>query len=189
QMRGEVKSMRESFVSLGFGFALAVVLVYLVMVFQFRSFLDPFIVMFAVPLGLIGVAWMLFATGTHLNIQSVMGMIMMVGIVVSFSVLLVEFANRVRAEAAGRGEMKSSRDAVLEAASIRLRPILMTAFATILGLTPMAVAGGANIPLARAVVGGVAAATLLVLFVVPTLYLLLKTDKPPATRKETAHDH
>ena len=96
QMRGEVKAMRESFKSLGFGFALAVVLVYLVMVFQFRSFLDPFIVMFAVPLGLIGVAWMLFATGTSLNIQSVMGTIMMVGIVVSFSVLLVEFANRVR---------------------------------------------------------------------------------------------
>src|SRR5207245_11301728 len=92
QMRGEVKSMRDSFKSLGFGFVLAVVLVYLVMVFQFRSFLDPFIVMFAVPLGSIGVACMLFLTGTSLNIQSVMGSIMMVGIVVSFSVLLVEFA-------------------------------------------------------------------------------------------------
>ena len=181
QMRGEVKAMRESFTSLGFGFVLALILVYLVMVFQFRSFLDPFIVMFAVPLGLIGVAWMLFLTGTHLNIQSVMGMIMMVGIVVSFSVLLVEFANRLRADAGEKGENKSARDAVLEAAGVRLRPILMTALATILGLTPMAISGGANIPLARAVVGGVAAATLLVLFVVPILYVLLKRDKTRAS--------
>jgi len=177
QMRGEVKSMRESFKSLGFGLVLAMVLVYLVMVFQFRSFLDPFIVMFAVPLGLIGVAWMLFTTGTHLNIQSLMGIIMMVGIVVSFSVLMVEFANRVRAEAQEKGVTKSVREAVLEAAQVRLRPILMTALATILGLAPMAIAGGANIPLARAVVGGVAAATLLVLFLVPILYLSLKKDR------------
>src|SRR3989441_625891 len=127
QMRGEVKAMRESFKSLGFGLVLAVVLVYLVMVFQFRSFLDPFIVMFAVPLGLIGVSWMLFATGTHLNIQSLMGIIMMVGIVVSFSVLMVEFVNRVRADAEEKGVAKSVREAVLEAAQVRLRPILMTA--------------------------------------------------------------
>jgi multidrug efflux pump subunit AcrB len=183
QMRGEVKSMRESFASLGFGFVMAVVLVYLVMVFQFRSFLDPFIVMFAVPLGLIGVAAMLKATGTYLNIQSVMGTIMMVGIVVSFSVLMVEFANRLREAAAEKGEAKPARDAVLEAARIRLRPILMTALATVLGLTPMAVAGGANTPLARAVVGGVLAATLLVLFVVPILYSLLKRDAAPVTAK------
>jgi multidrug efflux pump subunit AcrB len=177
QMRGEVKAMRESFQSLGFGFVLAVVLVYLVMVFQFRSFLDPFIVMFAVPLGLIGVAWMLFLTGTSLNIQSVMGTIMMVGIVVSFSVLLVEFANRRREEALAAGGTKSLHDALIEAAGIRLRPILMTSLAAVLGLTPMAIAGGANIPLARAVVGGVLAATLLVLFVVPVLYLILKREK------------
>ncbi len=180
QMRGEVKSMRESFQSLGFGLVMAVALVYLVMVFQFRSFLDPFIVMFAVPLGLIGVAWMLFLTGTRLNIQSLMGIIMMVGIVVSFSVLMVEFANRVRDDAVERGEQKSVREAIFEAAEIRLRPILMTALATILGLTPMAIAGGANIPLARAVVGGVAAATWLVLFVVPILYLWLKGDTKAA---------
>ncbi len=174
QMRGEVKSMRESFQSLGFGFLLAVILVYLVMVFQFRSFLDPFIVMFAVPLGSIGVACMLFLTGTSLNIQSLMGSIMMVGIVVSFSVLLVEFANHLRAEAQDRGVPKSAREAIVEAAGIRLRPILMTGLSAILGLTPMAIAGGANIPLARAVVGGVMAAMVMVLFVVPILYLLLK---------------
>jgi multidrug efflux pump subunit AcrB len=177
QMRGEVQSMRESFKSLGFGFMLAVVLVYLVMVFQFRSFLDPFIVMFAVPLGSIGVAWMLFLTGTSLNIQSVMGGIMMVGIVVSFSVLLVEFANRVRAEAAEQGVPKSAREAIVEAAGVRLRPILMTGLSAILGLTPMAIAGGANIPLARAVVGGVLAAMVMVLFIVPILYIQLKGDK------------
>ena len=96
-MRGEVQTMQESFKSLRFGFLLAVVLVYLVMVVQFRSFLDPFIVMFAVPLGLIGVAWMIFLTHTFLSIQSLMGIIMMVGIVVSFSVLLVDFANRILA--------------------------------------------------------------------------------------------
>ncbi|MBU6400428.1 MAG: efflux RND transporter permease subunit [Verrucomicrobia bacterium] len=181
QMRGEVKSMRDSFRSLGFGFMLAVVLVYLVLVFQFRSFLDPFIVMFAVPLGLIGVAWMLSLTGTSLNIQSLMGSIMMVGIVVSFSVLLVEFANHLRAEARAKGVPKSVREAVVEAAAIRLRPILMTGLSAVLGLTPMAIAGGANIPLARAVIGGVLAAMVMVLFVVPMLYLMFKGEKPTQT--------
>jgi multidrug efflux pump subunit AcrB len=187
QMRGEVQSMRESFRSLGFGFALAVVLVYLVMVFQFRSFLDPFIVMFAVPLGSIGVACILFLTGTSLNIQSVMGSIMMVGIVVSFSVLLVEFANHLRTEAAEKGIQKTAREAIVEAASIRLRPIVMTGLSAILGLTPMAISGGANIPLARAVVGGVMAAMVMVLFVVPILYLLLKGDR--AVQPRTADSH
>src|SRR6266849_1302387 len=177
QMRGEVKSMRDSFKSLGFGFGLAIVLVYLVMVFQFRSFLDPFIVMFAVPLGSIGVAGLLFLTGTSLNIQSVMGSIMMVGIVVSFSVLLVERANHLRAEAQAKGIQRSAREAIVEAASIRLRPILMTGLSAILGLTPMAIAGGANIPLARAVIGGVMAAMVMVLLVVPILYLLLKGER------------
>ncbi len=180
QMRGEVKSMHESFKSLGFGFVLAVVLVYLVMIVQFRSFLDPFIVMFAVPLGLIGVAWMLFLTRTYLSIQSVMGIIMMVGIVVSFSVLMVDFANRILAEAAEKKKRKSPRDAITEAAAIRLRPILMTGLAAVLGLTPMAIFGGANIPLARAVVGGIVAALVLVLFVVPVLYVLFKREKAVA---------
>jgi len=177
QMRGEVKTMHESFKSLGFGFFLAVVLVYLVMIVEFRSFLDPFIVMFAVPLGLIGVAWMLFLTHTFLSIQSMMGIIMMVGIVVSFSVLMVDFANRILAEAAEKMERKTPRDAIAEAAAIRLRPILMTGIAAVLGLTPMALFGGANIPLARAVVGGILAALVLVLFVVPVLYVLFKREK------------
>jgi multidrug efflux pump subunit AcrB len=180
-MRGEVKAMRDSFQSLGFGFVLAVVLVYLVMVVQFRSFLDPFIVMFAVPLGLIGVAAMLWVTGTYVSIQSAMGIIMMVGIVVSFSVIMVDFANRVLEEARERGIPKSTRHAIVEAASLRLRPILMVGLAAVLGLTPMAVAGGANIPLARAVVGGLLAAVVMVLFVVPILYLLFKGETQRAT--------
>ncbi|PYK90244.1 MAG: hypothetical protein DME40_08640 [Verrucomicrobia bacterium] len=181
-MRGEVQSMQASFKSLGFGLVLAVVLVYLVMIVQFRSFLDPFIVMFAVPLGLIGVAWMLFLTHTHMSIQSMMGIIMMVGIVTSFSVLMVDFANRILAGAAEHNIHKTPREAILEAANIRLRPILMTGIAAILGLTPMAIAGGANIPLARAVVGGILAAVALVLFVVPVLYVLFKRERPLATQ-------
>ena len=180
RMRGEVQTMHESFKSLGFGFFLAVVLVYLVMIVEFRSFLDPFIVMFAVPLGLIGVAWMLFLTHTFLSIQSMMGIIMMVGIVVSFSVLMVDFANRILAEAAKKNERKTPRDAITEAAAIRLRPILMTGIAAVLGLTPMAIFGGANIPLARAVVGGILAALVLVLFVVPILYVLFKRERREA---------
>jgi multidrug efflux pump subunit AcrB len=176
EMRGEVQSMKESFAPLGFSLVLAVVLVYLVMVVQFRSFLDPFIVMFAVPLGLIGVVLMLYFTGTYLSIQSLMGTIMMVGIVVSFSVLMVEFANRLMEEARASGQRKTARQAIVEAAGLRLRAILMTGLSAILGLTPMAIAGGANIPLARAVVGGVVAAVLLVLFVVPVLYILLKRE-------------
>jgi len=180
QIRGEVQTMHESFRSLGFGFLLAIVLVYLVMIVEFRSFLDPFIVMFAVPLGLIGVAWMLFLTHTFLSIRSMMGIIMMVGIVVSFSVLMVDFANRILAEAAEKNERKTPRDAIAEAATIRLRPILMTGLAAILGLMPMALFGGANIPLARAVVGGILAALVLVLFVVPVLYVLFKREKAVA---------
>lgn len=162
--RGEVQSMKRSFGSLGFGLVLAAVLVYLVMVVQFRSLRDPLIVMFAVPLGLIGVLLMLFLTGTYINIQSLMGVVMMVGIVVSFSIMMIDFANR-RVE-----EGKSRQEAVQEAAGIRLRPIVMTALAAVLGLVPMALVGGANIPLARAVIGGVLASTLLSLYVVPLLY-------------------
>jgi CzcA family heavy metal efflux pump len=173
-MRGEVQSMRESFKSMGFGLLLAIVLIYLVMVLQFRSFLDPLIVMFAIPLGLIGVILMLFITSTNINIQSMMGIIMMVGIVVSFSILLVDFANRLMAEGAGPEE------AVMNAAEVRLRPILMTSIAAILALTPMALGGGANIPLARAVIGGVIASTILTLVIIPILYTFLKRSKGEA---------
>jgi multidrug efflux pump subunit AcrB len=172
QVRGEVQSMRESFGALGFGFLLAAALVYLIMVAQFRSFLDPFVVMFAVPLGLIGVVAILLFTGSTLNVQSFMGVIFMVGIAVSNSVLLVEFANRVLA--AGN----TAEAAAVEAARIRFRPIVMTSLAAILGLLPMAIGLGhgseANVPLARAVVGGLGVSTVLTLFVVPLLYRMLK---------------
>lgn len=174
-MRGEIQSMKESFQSLGFGFVLAVILVYLVMVAQFRSFLDPFIVLFAVPLGIIGVLLMLFLTSTSLNVQSFLGVIFMVGIAVSNSILLVEFANRARDQGMG------TREAALEAGIVRLRPILMTSLAAVLGLLPMAIGLGhgseANVPLARAVIGGLTVSTVLTLFVVPILYLMFKREQ------------
>lgn len=180
EMRGEIKSMKESFRSLGFGLLLATILVYLVMVAQFRSFLDPFIVMFAVPLGLIGVLATLYLTGSTLNVQSFIGVIFMVGIAVSNSVLIVDFANRLRAEG------KSVVEAAIESARIRFRPIVMTSLAAVFGLLPMAIGFGhgseANVPLARAVVGGLSVSTLMVLFFVPVLYSIFKRER--ATKVE-----
>jgi CzcA family heavy metal efflux pump len=172
-MRGEVQSMTESFSGLGFGLLMAIALVYLVMVAQFRSFLDPLIILFAVPLGIVGVVVILLLTGTAVNIQSYIGTIFMVGIAVSNSILLVEFANRLRTEG------MPVYEAAVRAGGIRLRPILMTSCAAIVGLLPMAFHIGtgseANIPLARAVIGGLAASTVLTLFVVPSLYVTLKS--------------
>jgi hydrophobic/amphiphilic exporter-1 (mainly G- bacteria), HAE1 family len=166
--RGAVTSMQRSFASFGFGLSLAVVLLYLVMVAQFRSFLDPFIIMFAVPMGLIGVIWTLWATGTTLNIESFMGIIVMVGIVVSNSILLVDFANERRRQG------HELRRAAIDSARIRMRPILMTALATVAGLMPIALKLGegseASAPLARAAVGGLAVSTVLTLFLVPCIY-------------------
>ncbi|MGE3315649.1 MAG: efflux RND transporter permease subunit [Planctomycetaceae bacterium] len=170
RMRGEVSSMRESFGSLSFGLILSGVLIYLIMVAQFRSFLDPFIIMFAVPLGIVGVLVMLWVTGTTLNVQSFMGVIFMIGIAVTNSILLVEFANRLRDE-----QGLSALDAAIQSGSIRLRPILMTALAMLMGLAPLALhEGDPTMPLARAVIGGLAASTLLTIFVVPSLYVIFK---------------
>ena len=175
RFRGEVASMRESFGSLGFAFILAVILIYLVLVALFQSFVDPFIILFSVPLGLIGVLAMLWATGTTLNVQSFMGVIFLVGIAVSNTVLVVDFANRAR----GRG--LSAQEAVMEAGAARLRPVLMTALAAMLALTPMALqAGEATMPLARAVIGGLSVAMLVTLFVVPVLYAMVKREQAAA---------
>jgi multidrug efflux pump subunit AcrB len=177
-VHGEVRSMRESFHEMAFNLALAALLVYLVLAAQFASWLDPFIMIVAAPLGLIGVILLLWVSGTSLNIQSAMGVMLLIGISVSNSVLLVEFANRQR-EAGVR-----LREAVVTAARTRLRPILMTTIATILSLLPMAVhlhpGDEMNLPLARAVIGGLIASTVLTLFVVPMLYLIFKPRTPRA---------
>ena len=173
-LRGEVATLRESFSGLTFGLVLATVLVYLVMVVQFRSFLDPLVVMLAVPLGFVGVVVALWMTGTFLSIQALVGVIMMVGIDVSVSTLRIDLANRLRAQG-----MKPA-DAIVEASAVRLRPVLMTALAAVLGLLPMAISGGANIPLARAVIGGVVASTVLSMFVMPVLYVLVQRRNRPS---------
>ncbi len=174
---GEIETMRNAFGQFAGGLALAALLVYLVMVAQFKSFIDPLMVLFTVPLGFIGVGSLLFATGTTVNIQSVMGMIMMVGIVVEYGILLVHFANdRVQ-----RGvEIET---AIRQAALVRLRPILMTSLTTVLALAPMALGIGgaqANIPLARTIIGGVLSATVLTLFVLPCVYVLMKRVPVPS---------
>lgn len=169
-IRGEVQSMKESFRQFGAGLVIAIILVYLVIVVQFRSFRDPFIILCSVPLGFIGVAFMLYFTNTNMSIQSFMGIIMMVGMVVEYSVLLVDFANKLQE----RGVVKE--DAILQAAAIRLKPILMTSLTTIFALLPMAIgigsSGGANIPLARSIIGGVVGAVILNVMVVPCLYTI-----------------
>ncbi len=171
RMMGEVRSMRDSFSQFAGGLVIAAILVYLVMVAQFRSFLDPLIVLLTVPLGFIGVVVMLMLTGTNLSIMAFMGIIMMVGIVVEYSIVLVDFANREMEQGA------SSREAILNASEVRLRPILMTSLTTWLALLPMAIGfggGEANAPLARAIIGGVIGATVLCLVVVPCLYIIIK---------------
>jgi HAE1 family hydrophobic/amphiphilic exporter-1 len=168
--RGSVSAMQASFASFGFGLAMAVLLLYLVLVAQFRSFLDPVIIMCAVPMGMIGVVIILLGTGTTLNIESFMGIIVMVGIVVANSILLVDFTNQRRRDGA------PLRRAVVEAARIRLRPILITALATVVGLLPIALKIGegseASAPLARAAVGGLSVSTILTLVLVPAIYEL-----------------
>lgn len=168
RLGGQAAAQQEAFQGLGFAMLLAIVLVYMVLASQFRSLVDPLVIMFSVPLGVAGVALMLWATGTSLSVNSFMGIIMMIGIVVSNGVLLVDFANVLRR----RG--KSLHDATVEAGRTRLRPILMTTIATLVGLVPMALGlgegGETNLPLARAVIGGLTVSTGLTLFFVPVLY-------------------
>lgn len=175
--QGEVKEMRKSFSQFTAGFVIAAVLVYLVMVAQFRSLLDPLVILLTVPLGFIGVVVALLITGSNLSIMSFMGIIMMVGIVVEYSIVLVDFANH-RLE-----EGLSVKEAIIDATKVRVRPILMTSLTTWLALLPMAIGGfggDANAPLARAIIGGVIAATVLTLLVVPCLYVIFK--RPPRNK-------
>ena len=176
-VRGQADVMRESFTKLGFGVILAALLVYLLMVILFQSWLDPFIIMVAVPGALIGVLCMLALTRTSINVVSLMGTIMAIGIAVSNSNLLVNFANEFRIEKKG-----SPAEAALEAGTTRLRPVLMTALAMILGMLPtsLGIGEGAeqNAPLGRAVIGGLLVATLVTLFVVPVVYSILRKNLP-----------
>jgi multidrug efflux pump subunit AcrB len=177
-VRGQNQVMNQSFRSLGLGLILAALLVYCLMVILFQSWLDPFIIMVAVPGALVGILWMLAVTHTTINVESLMGAIMAVGIAVSNSILLVSFANDLRVEKDG----VSPVEAALEAGRTRLRPVIMTALAMIIGMVPMALglgeAGEQNAPLGRAVIGGLGLATLTTLFVVPVVYASLRVKLP-----------
>jgi multidrug efflux pump subunit AcrB len=168
---GQTIEQQKAFLGLVFAAIMALLLVYMVLASQFKSLIDPLVIMVSVPLGVSGVFISLYLTGTKLSVNSFMGIIMMVGIVVSNGVLLVDFANVLRS----RG--KDLREATIEAGRTRLRPILMTTIATILGLIPMALGIGegseTNLPLARAVIGGLTVSTFFTLFLVPALYATL----------------
>ena len=170
-VRGSVQGMNTAFTSFGFGLILSVVLVYLILVAQFKSFIDPLIILLAVPGGVMGVMLTLWLTGTTLNVMSLMGVVMMVGVVTSDSILIVEFVRQLRADGL------SVREALATGCRVRMRPILMTTLATLIGLMPMAMALGAGseayAPLARAIIGGLAVSALLTMFVVPAAYLLV----------------
>jgi multidrug efflux pump subunit AcrB len=172
-IRGQNEVMNTAFTDLGEGLILAVILVYALLVVLFQSWVDPLIIMMAVPGALIGILWILALTGTTINVESLMGAIMSVGISVSNSILVVSFANEIRS----RRDI-SALDAMIEAGRTRLRPILMTAMAMILGMIPMALglgeAGEQNAPLGRAVIGGLVMATFATLFLVPLAYVLLR---------------
>jgi len=174
-LRGMVQGMEASFNSFGLGLTLSLVLLYLILVAQFRSFLDPALILLAVPTGVIGVVLILLLTGTTLNVMSLMGLIMMVGIVVSNSILIVEFAHRLEENG------MEVRDAIISSCRIRLRPILMTSLATIIGLFPLALKWGTGseqyAPLARVIIGGLITSVALTIFVVPAAYLLLYQNR------------
>jgi multidrug efflux pump subunit AcrB len=171
QVRGAVENMNRAFKEFGVGLIIAVLMVYLILMAQFRSFVDPFIILMAIPPGLVGVVLILLATGSTLNIMSLMGVIMMTGIVVSNSILIVEFAGILR------NQGQPLLEAVVHSCKIRLRPILMTSLATLLGMIPMALGFEAGseqyAPLARAVIGGLAASVVVTVFLVPAVYLLI----------------
>ncbi|MGC1424036.1 MAG: efflux RND transporter permease subunit [Terracidiphilus sp.] len=174
-VRGSVVSMNESFKRFAIGLILSILLVYLILMAQFASFLDPFIILMAIPPGLAGVLLILLLTGSTMNIMSLMGVIMMAGIVVSNSILIVEFAGHLHETGL------SIAEAVVQSCRIRLRPILMTSLATLLGMIPMALgleAGSEQYaPLARAIIGGLGVSVVLTVFLVPAVYLIVHGRK------------
>jgi multidrug efflux pump subunit AcrB len=174
-LRGMVQGMRASFRSFSIGLTLSVVLLYLILVAQFRSVVDPFLILLAVPPGLTGVLVTLWLTGTTLNVMSLMGVVMLTGIAVSNSILIVEFTRVLREQGMG------VREAVAMSCRVRLRPVLMTSLATIIGLLPMALKLGEGsesyAPLARAILGGLTVSVALTVFLVPAAYLLVYGQK------------
>src|SRR2546430_329547 len=175
-VRGQVASMRSSFLGLGFGVLFAMLLVYLLLVINFQSWLDPLVIVTALPGALAGVVWMLFTTQTTFNVPSLMGTIMALGVATANSVLLITFADEQRLEG------RSALEAALNAGFVRLRPVCTTALAMIIGMLPMALGlgegGEQNAPLGRAVIGGLLVATCFTLVVVPVLYSILRVAPP-----------
>ncbi len=170
-LRGMVKGMNASFRSFAIGLSMSVILLYLILVAQFKSFKDPLLIMLAIPMGFIGVLIILPLTGTTLNVMSLMGVLMLVGISASNSILIVEFAHRLEDQGS------SVKDAIVTSCRVRLRPILMTSLATIIGMVPMALKLGTGseqyAPLARAIIGGLTSSVILTIFIVPAAYLLV----------------
>jgi hydrophobic/amphiphilic exporter-1 (mainly G- bacteria), HAE1 family len=174
-LRGMVVGMEESFKSFGIGFILSFILLYLILVAQFKSFVDPVLIMLAIPMGVSGVLIILLLTHTTLNVMSLMGVLMLVGIANSNSILIVDFAHRLEDQGL------SVTDAVITSCRVRLRPILMTSLATIIGMIPMALKLGTGAeqyaPMARAIIGGLTSSVLLTVFIVPAAYLLIYRNR------------
>jgi multidrug efflux pump subunit AcrB len=170
-LRGMVNSMDQSFKSFGIGFGLSFLLLFLILVAQFKSFIDPFLIMLAIPMGFVGVLIILPLTHTTLNVMSLMGVLMLIGIADSNSILIVDFAHKLEEQGL------SVTDAIVTACRVRLRPILMTSLATIIGMIPMAMklgeGGEQYTPMARAIIGGLTSSVLLTVFIVPAAYLLV----------------
>jgi len=194
-VRGQVLTMNQSFTGLFEGLAGAIVLVYLLMVVNFQSWSEPFIIIMALPGALAGIVWMLFITGTTLSVPALMGAIMCIGVATANSILVISFAKERMAE------LKNARKAVLEAGATRLRPVIMTALAMIIGMIPMALGlgegGEQNAPLGRAVIGGLLVATMATLFFVPAVYSIIRgrqdedeePENPPISKNEPAPAH
>ncbi|MBV9743156.1 MAG: efflux RND transporter permease subunit, partial [Acidobacteriia bacterium] len=170
-LRGMINNMNESFKSFAIGMSLSVILLYLILIAQFRSFIDPFLIMLAIPMGFVGVLLILPLTHSTLNVMSLMGVLMLIGIADSNSILIVDFAHKLEQQGL------PVADAVITACRVRLRPILMTSLATIIGMIPMAMKLGAGAeqyaPMARAIIGGLTTSVLLTIFIVPAAYLLV----------------
>jgi multidrug efflux pump subunit AcrB len=182
-VQGQAASMESSFRGLGYGLAFAVLLVYLLLVVNFQSWLDPLVILMALPGALAGIAWILFLTGTTVSVPALMGAMMCIGVATSNSVLVITFANDRRALG------HDAHQAAVAAGMTRLRPVIMTALAMIIGMLPMSLGlgegGEQNAPLGRAVIGGLLLATWTTLFFVPVMYSVLR-QKPP--QRDPAHD-